>query len=142
MRERGRGSLINVASLAGIVPGSSGHTLYAAVKAFMIKFSESLAMENQDRGIQVQALCPGFTYSEFHDVVGTREIVSKMPDYLWMSAEEVVRISLNRLDDPRAPVMLVSGRVNRLLAMLSRKLPYRMAFNMVRRRSGTFRRQQ
>lgn len=142
MREAGSGGIINVASLAGIVPGSSGHTLYAAVKAFMIRFSESLAMENDDTGVTIQALCPGFTYTEFHDVVGTRDIVSKMPDYMWMRAEDVVAISLKRFGDPKAPVMLVPGRWNRFLAMLARKLPYRMSFRMVNKRSGQFRRQE
>ncbi len=142
MRESGSGGIINVASLAGIVPGSSGHTLYAAVKSFMISFSESLAMENANRGICIQALCPGFTYSEFHDVVGTRDIVSKMPDYMWMKADEVVRFSLDRFGKPGAPVMLVPGRLNRFIAMLSRKLPYRTAFALVRKRSGDFRRQE
>ncbi len=142
MRNSGNGGIINVASLAGIVPGSSGHTLYAAVKSFMISFSESLAMENAQRGVCIQALCPGFTYSEFHDVVGTRDIVSKMPDYMWMQAEEVVRISLARFGKPGAPVMLVPGRFNRFLATLSRKLPYRAAFALVKQRSGNFRRQE
>lgn len=142
MRERGRGGIINVASLAGAVPGSSGHTLYAAVKSWMISFSESLAMENTKAGVCVQALCPGFTYSEFHDVVGTRDIVSKMPDYMWMKAEEVVRISLDRFGDLDAPVMLIPGRWNRFVAMLARKLPYRLAFGLVKKRSGEFRRQE
>lgn len=141
MRELGRGGIINVASLAGIVPGSSGHTLYAASKAFMISFSESLAMENAHRGICIQALCPGFTYSEFHDVVGTRDIVSRLPKHMWMNADEVVRFSLARFGNPKAPVMAVPGRWNRFLAMLSRKLPYRTAFNLVRKRSSEFRRQ-
>ena len=142
MRENGRGGVINIASLAGAVPGSSGHTLYAAVKSWMISFSESLAMENAKAGVCVQALCPGFTYSEFHDVVGTRDIVSKMPDYMWMTAEEVVRISLDRFGDLNAPVMLIPGRWNRFVAMLARKLPYRMAFGLVKKRSGEFRRQE
>jgi uncharacterized protein len=141
MRELGRGGIINVASLAGIVPGSSGHTLYAAVKSYMIALSESLAMENARSGLCIQALCPGFTYSEFHDVVGTRDIVSKMPNHMWMKADEVVAISLARFGDPKAPVMLVPGRFNRFIAMLARKLPYRVAFALVRRRSGEFRRQ-
>ncbi len=140
MRERGRGGIINVASLAGIMPGSAGHTLYAAAKAFMIKFSESLAMENRSCGVSVQALCPGFTYSEFHDVVGTRDRVSRLPKWMWMNADAVVATSLDRFGDPRAPVMLVPGRVNRCLAALSRKLPYRRAFAMVEKRSSTFRR--
>ena len=73
MRERGYGRIANIASLAGHMPGSAGHTLYAASKAFLIKFSQSLALENIAKGVKVCAICPGFTYSEFHDVVGTRE---------------------------------------------------------------------
>ncbi len=142
MRSRGRGGIINVASLAGIVPGSAGHTLYAASKAFLISFSESLAMENIDCGVRVQALCPGFTYSEFHDVVGTRDIVSRLPSWMWMNAEEVVAVSLAELARDGGRVMVVPGRTNRMIAALSRKLPYQAAFNLVRRRSGDFRRQE
>ncbi|HET7064806.1 MAG TPA: SDR family oxidoreductase, partial [Rudaea sp.] len=89
MQQRGYGRIINVASLAGLIPGSSGHTLYAASKAFLIKFSQSLALENAARGVNVCAVCPGFTYSEFHDVTGTRNIVSKMPNWMWLTAAEV-----------------------------------------------------
>lgn len=136
------GRIVNVASVAGIVAGSSGHTLYAASKAFLIKFSESLAMENEATGVQVQALCPGFTLSEFHDVIGNRHLVSQMPDYMWMRADEVVAISLAAWDKPNSPVMLVPGRVNRFLAFLSRKLPYRWAYALVKKRSGDFRLQE
>ncbi len=139
MLEHGRGRIINVASVAGIVAGSSGHTLYAASKAFLIKFSESLAMENDATGIRVQALCPGFTWSEFHDVIGNRHLVSQMPNYMWMRAEEVVQASLAAIDQPKAPVMFVPGRVNRFLAFLSRKLPYRWGYALVKKRSGDFR---
>ncbi len=142
MRRAGRGRIVNVASLAGIVPGSAGHTLYAASKAFLIKFSESLAMESASHGVRVQALCPGFTYSEFHDVVGTRDLVSKLPSWMWMQAEEVVAFSLGELDKPRAPVMAVPGRANRFIAMLSRKLPYPSAYRLVERRSGDIRKQE
>ena len=75
MRERGYGRIVNVASLAGLIPGTPGHTLYAAAKSYLIKFSQSLALENRDAGVNVCALCPGFTYSEFHDVTGARESV-------------------------------------------------------------------
>ena len=142
MLENDSGQIVNVASVAGIVAGSSGHTLYAASKAFLIKFSESLAMENHHTGVAVQALCPGFTLSEFHDVIGNRHLVSQMPDYMWMEAQEVVAISLEQLKNPKAPVMLVPGRVNRFLAFLSRKLPYRWAYALVRKRSGDFRLQE
>ena len=81
MATRGYGRIINVASLAGYAAGSAGHTLYGSVKAAMIKFSESLNAECAATGqadIHCTALCPGFTWSEFHDVNGTREDTNKM----------------------------------------------------------------
>jgi NAD(P)-dependent dehydrogenase (short-subunit alcohol dehydrogenase family) len=81
MVERRFGRIVNVASLAGLVPGAAGHTLYAATKGFLVKFSQSLHLENLATGVHVSALCPGFTYSEFHDVNGTRAQVSQgVPD--------------------------------------------------------------
>ena len=59
MVDRGFGRIMQVASLAGHMPGSRGHTLYAAVKSYLIKFSESLNAELQGRGVHVSALCPG-----------------------------------------------------------------------------------
>ena len=57
MIERGYGRIINVASLAALVPAPAGHTLYAASKAFVVKFSEALAGEVRSAGIHVTALC-------------------------------------------------------------------------------------
>src|SRR5262245_42381079 len=65
MLERGWGRFINIASVAGMVPAPAGHTLYAASKAFVIRFSESLSAECTHRGVHVTAVSPGFTYSEF-----------------------------------------------------------------------------
>jgi short-subunit dehydrogenase len=93
MVERGYGRIINVASLAGYAAGSAGHTLYASVKAGLIKFSESMNAECESLGhedIHCTALCPGFTWSEFHDANGTREQTNKMPKWMWMAAEPVV----------------------------------------------------
>ena len=89
MVERGWGRVINVASLAGLVPAPAGHTLYGASKAFLIRFSEALAAEHASRGVQATALCPGFTYSEFHDVTGTRQQMRGLPTAMWMDAGAV-----------------------------------------------------
>jgi short-subunit dehydrogenase len=78
MIERRWGRVINVASLAGHLPAPAGHTLYAAAKAFLIRFYEALHAEHVSRGVQTCAECPGFTYSEFHDVTGTRDKVSRI----------------------------------------------------------------
>lgn len=137
MHQRGRGEVLNVASLAGHVPGSAGHTLYAASKAFMIKLSQSLALENADRGIRVCALCPGFTFSEFHDVTGTREQVSKMPRWMWMDADSVAREGIDALE--RGEVVHVTGRANRAIKSLIKLLPDRLALSIVQKRSKDFR---
>ena len=90
MADRRFGRIVNVASLAGLIPGSAGHTLYGATKSYLVKFSQSLHLENLATGVHVSALCPGFTYSEFHDVNGTREqIGASTPPWLWMGADEV-----------------------------------------------------
>lgn len=137
MLERGQGGVLNVASLAGLVPGSAGHTLYAASKSFLIKFSESLALEYAARGIKVSALCPGFTFSEFHDITGTRPQVSRLPAFMWLSAEEVARQGVAALAAGRT--VHVSGRVNRLIRLLVKYLPDWAARALIRSRSRDFR---
>lgn len=137
MRERGYGRVINVASLAGLVPGTPGHTLYAAAKAYQIKFSQSLALENRAHGVNVCALCPGFTYSEFHDVTGARKLVSKMPSRLWMDADTVVRQGLDAVE--RGEIVYVTGRVNRTVKTLFKLLPDRLALRLIARRAKHFR---
>src|SRR5262245_46137941 len=91
MIQRGYGRIINVASLAGLVPAPAGHTLYAASKAMVIKFSEALSHEVRSQGVNVTALCPGFTISEFHDVLGTREMMNRMPKWIWLDAPTVAQ---------------------------------------------------
>ena len=139
MQQRGYGRIVNVASLAGLVPGSSGHTLYGASKAFLVKFSQSLALENLTRGVKVCAVCPGFTYSEFHDVTGTRNVVSKMPKWMWLTAAEVARQGIDAVD--RGDAVFVTGRVNRVIKSLVKLLPDRFALRIMHKRSRHFRSQ-
>ncbi len=138
MRERGYGRIINVASLAGLLPATPGHTLYGPAKAFLMRVSQALALENREHGIHVCALCPGFTHSEFHDVTGTRALVSKLPVWMWMDAEAVVREGLDAVE--RGRVVCVPGRVNRATKVLMDVLPDRAALGLVARRSRHFRR--
>ena len=122
MVERGFGRVMQVASLAGHMPASKGHTLYAAVKAYLIKFSESLNAEMAGTGVHVSALCPGFTLTEFHDVNGTREGVSKLPSFMMMMADDCARLGVDALEANKA--VFISGRVNRFLAGLNRWMPW------------------
>ncbi len=138
MQRAGRGYIINVASVAGLIPGSEGHTLYAASKAYLVRFSESLALENERLGVAVSALCPGFTYSEFHDVTGTRELVSKFPAFMWLQAPEVVRYGIESVRRSHPRVVAIPGRVYRTLVRLNRVLPV-FGGGFVKRLSKRFR---
>ncbi|MEO7050317.1 MAG: SDR family oxidoreductase [Rhodanobacter sp.] len=137
MRERGHGRIINVASLAGLVPAPAGHTLYAASKAYLIKFSQALALENQPHGIHVCALCPGFTWSEFHDVTRTREKMDKLPHYMWLSAADVVRQGLAAVE--RGDAVHVPGRVNRFIKAVVELMPDRLARRLSARQGTRYR---
>ena len=137
MVSRGYGRVVNVASLAGLLPGVAGHTLYAATKSFLIRFSESLSTEVAARGVHVTAVCPGFTFSEFHDVSGTRHIVSRMPGFMWMDAGTVARQGYDAVMAGR-PVY-VTGRVNTAIATLARLLPHRVVYAMNRRAGSRYR---
>ncbi|MBB6185958.1 SDR family oxidoreductase [Rhodanobacter sp. MP7CTX1] len=137
MRKRGYGRIINVASLAGHVPGPAGHTLYAASKAYMIKFSQSLALENSAVGVNVSALCPGFTWSEFHDVTGTRDKMDQMPAFMWLTAEEVVNQGIAAVE--RGQAVYIPGRVNRTIKTIVQLMPDRLAMWLSARESKRYR---
>jgi uncharacterized protein len=140
MVERGYGRVINVSSVAGLLPGSAGHTLYGAAKSFLIKFSESLALELSGTGVNVTAACPGFTYSEFHDVLGNRAQVSKLPRHAWMHADEVVEASIAACE--RGDPVYVTGRVNQAVVSLAKLLPHRLAMMVMARQSTRIRAQE
>jgi short-subunit dehydrogenase len=137
MRTRHYGHIVNVASLAGLVPATPGNTLYAPAKALLVKVSQALALENGAHGIHVCALCPGFTHSEFHDVSQARALVSKLPGWMWMNADAVVRQGLDAVE--RGRVICVPGRANRAIKLLMDVLPDRAALALVGRRAKHFR---
>jgi hypothetical protein len=138
MRQRGRGYIVNVASIAGLLSPSAGHTLYAASKAFLIKFSQSLALENLQTGVRVCALCPGFTYTEFHDVNGTREMISKLPGFLWLQANDVVAETIRAMSAEKVKTVLIPGGQYKTIEFIERHLPW-LAAILARRTARHFR---
>jgi short-subunit dehydrogenase len=137
MVDRGFGRIMQVASLAGHMPGSRGHTLYAAVKAYLIKFSESLNAEMQGTGVHVSALCPGFTITEFHDVNGTREGINALPGFMKMNADRCARLGADALEANKD--VFISGKVNNLIAIINRTLPRAVGKSFMARSSGSYR---
>ncbi len=136
IRSFDEGRILNVASFAALMPGADGQTLYAPAKAFLLKVSEGLSLENADRGVHVTALCPGFTYSEFHDVTGTRGNMN-VPAGMWLQAEAVARAGVE--GNERGEVVVIPGWRYRLLHALTRHLPDRLRLALMARNSRRFR---
>lgn len=117
MIDRDRGYVINVSSLASFLT-APGAVSYCATKAYLNSFSKSVQAELQGTGVRIQSLCPGFTYTEFHDVPDAKMDRSLVPKFMWMSADRVVGISLGAMKSRR--VICVPGLVNRVLAVVIR----------------------
>lgn len=120
MVARGRGAIVNVSSVAGFLPAAISST-YGATKCWMNAFTEGLSLELKTAGspVKVQALCPGFTYTEFHDVAGMDRGV--IPAWLWLKAEDVVAASLDGLE--RGTLFVVPGWIYKLIVRLVPALP-------------------
>jgi short-subunit dehydrogenase len=124
MLERRRGRIVNVASNAAFQP-IPYLGVYAATKAFVLSFTEALGEEVRGTGIQVQALCPGVTATEFLDVseTGGDLRVRRLP---MMTPRQVVEASLDGLE--RGRLRVVVGLSNRVLGFLAQRLaPGRLA---------------
>ncbi len=121
MIARRHGWIINVGSVAGMLPPTAGHTLYGASKSLVLKFSQALSGEVAHLGVNVTALCPGFTHTEFHDVNGMREQVNQLPGWMWLDARRVARAGFDAVE--RGRPVAVTGGLYRTIVVLARYAP-------------------
>jgi short-subunit dehydrogenase len=117
MVRRGRGAVINVASVAGFGPMALNAT-YSATKAFLIAFSEALAVDLAGTGVTVLCVCPGFTHTEFQEKAHID--TSVVPAFAWMSADEVADQTVTAVGKQ---TVLVNGLLNRVMATMVRLAP-------------------
>jgi uncharacterized protein len=134
MVPRNSGAIINVASVAAFVhaAGSAG---YSATKSWMAAFTEGIYLELRsiESAVKVQILCPGYTYSEFHDrLEPDRHAIA--PPSMWLSAEFVVDESLKAL--PRGKLYVVPGWRYQAITAIVTKLPVALRLAAERRRGG------
>jgi uncharacterized protein len=129
MLRNGAGAVVNVSSVAAFV-FSAGNANYCATKAYLTTLSEGLAAELVGTGVQVQALCPGFTRTEFHSRMAEPD---RLPGFAWLSAETVVSHSLRCLDRG-GPTVCIPGLRFRLLVGIIRLAPRRLIGWVTRRR--------
>ncbi len=140
MVERGFGRVVSVSSLAGLVPAPPSHTLYSPAKSFLIKMTEALASETAGSGVHLSVTCPGFTYTEFHDVVGNRDQVSELGSHMWMQADDVARGALDAVD--RGQVLHVPGAWNKGVATLTKLLPHALSHGLSASQGRKMRKQE
>jgi short-subunit dehydrogenase len=123
MIARDAGSIINVASVVSflLVSGSVG---YASAKSWLHVFSEGIYVElkSSRSKVRIQSLCPGYTMTEFHDVIGMDRAL--IPKFLWLDARFVVSESLRALE--RSQLLVIPSWKYRLMVGMARLLPQRL----------------
>jgi len=126
---RHRGGILNVASVAGFLPGH-GMAVYHATKAYVISFTEALHAELKAEGVRVCALCPGPVQTEFLGRAGMPQ--DYFPDYMTRSAERVAREGYEGFMAGHRVV--VPGKPNRIMTLLPRLLPRTLMLALTERR--------
>ena len=112
-----KGKIVNVASVAGLLPGRG--STYSASKAYVIALTEGLAGGLQGTGVQIQALCPGFVHTEFHERAGID--MASTPEFMWLNVEQVVSTSLADLESGK--IVCVPGVQYKVLTTVGRVVP-------------------
>ena len=124
MKNRRHGSIVHVASMGGLFP-TPYYSTYGATKAFVVAFSEALAVELQPSNVRVYTLCPGATETEF-------EVVSEFkgrrpPKAGFETAEQVAETAVRGLG--KAETLIISGRLNRIMACVMQMVPRRISLH-------------
>jgi short-subunit dehydrogenase len=127
MLERGRGRIVNVASVAAFLPRST----YGACKRWLVEFSRWANSEYAPRGVTVTAVCPGFTHTSFHERMGLPPGHEGVSDALWLQASDVVHESLR--DAARGKAVSIPSVRYKVLTRAVRVLPARVASRVGRR---------
>lgn len=113
----GKGTVINIASVAGLLPGRG--STYSASKAWVVFFSEGLAGGLAGTGVGMHAVCPGFVRTEFHQRAGIE--MSSIPGVMWLSVEDVVNESL--ADIANGKVVSIPGLQYKAMTTAGRVIP-------------------
>ncbi|MEU2265453.1 SDR family oxidoreductase [Streptomyces olindensis] len=113
MRERGRGGVVNVASVAAFVPRGT----YGASKAWVVQFTQGAARDLAGSGVRLMALCPGFVRTEFHERAGMG--TDNIPSWMWLDADKLAAAALHDLargktlsiPDPRYKALMGAAKL-------------------------------
>jgi short-subunit dehydrogenase len=130
MVERGRGSIINIASTSAFQP-LPGSAVYAASKSFVLSFSEAIRTELRGSGVTVTAVCPGPVRTEFMASAEVPGVEDRTPGIVWMSAEDIARHAVDGAAHDKRVV--VPGMLNRAGALVGQHSPRAVALPLIGR---------
>jgi hypothetical protein len=130
MVERGRGSVINIASTSAFQP-LPGSAVYAASKSFVLSFSEAIRTELRGSGVTVTAVCPGPVRTEFMATAEVPGVEDRTPGIVWMSAEDIARQAVDGAANDKRVV--VPGLLNRAGALAGQHSPRAVALPLIGR---------
>jgi short-subunit dehydrogenase len=130
MVERGRGSIINIASTSAFQP-LPGSAVYAASKSFVLSFSEAIRTELRGSGVTVTAVCPGPVRTEFTANAEVPGVEDRTPRIVWMSAEDIARHAVDGAAHDKRVV--VPGTLNRAGALVGQHSPRAIALPLIGR---------
>ena len=130
MVERGRGSVINIASIGAFQP-LPGSAVYGASKAFVLSFSEGIRTELRGSGVSVTAVCPGPVKTEFTEAAGIPGVEDRTPDIVWMTPEDIAKHAVDGA--ARDKRVVVPGMVARASALAGHYSPRAVALPLIGR---------
>jgi uncharacterized protein len=117
MIEAGAGTVINISSVAGLLSGRG--STYSASKAYVVSFTEGLAVGLRGTGVGIHVVCPGYVHTEFHDRAGID--MASLPSFMWLEVDDVVRETL--ADVARGNVVVIPGLQYKAITTFSRMVP-------------------
>ena len=132
MVKRGRGAVLNVASVGafGPVPGQAS---YGAAKAFVLSYTEAMREELKGTGVTAATLCPGPVYTGFLEAEGISDAQSEkaLPKFLWQHADAVAKIAVDGMASGKG--VIVPGAANRIASVFYQHLPRRLLLPLIAR---------
>lgn len=130
MKSRNRGFIVNVSSLASYT-NTVGASMYCSTKAFVRSFTETLALELKQYNIKVQALCPGFARTDFHEKLNMKEEKLQNQGIVrWMKSSDVVKASIKSIRNSNK-IVVIPGFLNRFIMNLTKFIPKPLYYKLM-----------
>lgn len=118
MQKNNYGRVLNISSAGAFLPSNREYNLYCGIKRHVYEFSKMISSRASKQGVYVSAICPGFTYTEFHQAADTEKLRASIPNFLWGDAQTVVATAIKQND--RNKTIIIPGWKNKVMTFILR----------------------